>query len=124
MLGSGDTFLLPKPGRGSIEHLWIVLTDPDSNHKALCVNITTKQDHSDLTLILNAGDHPFVRHESVIHYPDARLLDLQLVHTALNGGATCTQHAKCSASLLQRVREGLMRSRLTPKVCKVYLSGH
>lgn len=82
MLSCGDTFLIPKRS-DQIEHLWIVITDPDVDGKAVCVNITTRQPYSDTTVILKRGDHPFIRHESVAHYPDARILDLNAVQDAL-----------------------------------------
>jgi hypothetical protein len=43
----------------------------------VCVSVTTKRPYSDTTGGLSAGDHPFIKHESVIHYADARILDLQ-----------------------------------------------
>jgi hypothetical protein len=120
LLKSGDSFLIPKTG-GSTEHLWIVLTDPDVDGKSVCVNITTQQNHSETTVVLNKGDHPFVQHASVVYYTDARILDLNLVQQALETKTTmfaCVLHKPCSQDLLKRIREGLLKSRQTPKKIK------
>src|ERR1019366_5002265 len=82
MLKQGDTFLISSP-RNEVEHLWIVLTEPDEENQSLCVNITTAQDGSDLTVELNKGDHPFIKHPSVVNYFDARLMVLQDVETMI-----------------------------------------
>ena len=82
MLTCGDTFLIPKRGK-DIEHLWIVITEPDADGNAVCVSVTAKRSYSDTTVVLSAGEHPFIKHESAIHYADARILDLEKVQAAL-----------------------------------------
>jgi hypothetical protein len=85
LLSCGDTFLVPT-SLESIEHLWIVLTDPElGTNKAACVSITKRRPHSETTVILSRGDHPFITRESVVYYQDAKILDLGLVQRALNG---------------------------------------
>ena len=122
MLKAGDTFLIPKSS-SAIEHLWVVLTDPDSDNSAVCVNITTKQGYSDMTVILKPGEHPFIKKESVAHYPDARFLDLASVQAALDAKTksfVCSQHEPCGAKLLKRLRDGLLTSPHTPRGPKDY----
>ena len=85
-LKCGDTFLLPKSS-SDIEHLWIVIAEVDVvMKKAVCVNVTTRKSHSDISCVLDVGDHPFVKWPSVIFYQDAREIDLSLVEKALNSG--------------------------------------
>ncbi len=56
----GETIILPK----SLEetpHLWVILTKPHIPTKeVIIVNLTTKRDLSDTTVILNKGDHAFI----------------------------------------------------------------
>lgn len=67
-------------------HLWFVLTDPDPDRNSMVlVMLVTVKPHTDRTVQLNVGDHPFVRHESAV-----------------------------SADLLTRVRAGLLASARTP----------
>jgi hypothetical protein len=85
-LRCGDTFLVPKSS-DQTEHLWIVITPPEvGTAKAVCVSVTTSRAYSETTAVLQRGDHPFVNHESVIYYQDARILDLNLVERALHAG--------------------------------------
>ena len=81
MLNPGSTFLLPKPGQ--VEHLWIVLTKPNKDGRAVCVNITSWTFDSDETVILVPGDHPFITKKSVVHYEDARYILLEHVEHLL-----------------------------------------
>jgi hypothetical protein len=122
-LQCGDTFLLPRSS-AETEHLWIVLTEVDaSTRKAVCVNVTTRRHHSDLTLILNSGDHPFIKHESVINYQDAREMPIDAVEQALAARTAqfvCVQREPASEDLLKRVRQGLIDSKQTPKGIKAY----
>jgi hypothetical protein len=111
----GDTFLLPKPGQ--IEHLWIVLTHANADGLSICVNVTTRRFDSDDTLILVSGDHPFIKQESVVHYEDARLMDLSFVEQILSSGTKkfiCEQRECCTHKLLDRIKDGLITSKRTP----------
>jgi hypothetical protein len=120
-LKCGDTFLLPKSSN-DIEHLWIIVAELDATtRRAVCVNVTTEQANSDKTCQLSKGDHPFVKHASVIFYQDAREIDLALVEKALTAGIrnfVCTAHDPCSPQLLARVQKGLIDSKRTPKGIK------
>lgn len=123
MLRCGDTFLIPKKV-DQVEHLWIILTEPDPRtREAACVNISTLRDSSEKTVILRVGDHKFVRHDSVIFYADARILDLSKVEELLNkpqGLFVCSIHDPCSPDLLKKVQEGLLKSRRVKKEIKEF----
>lgn len=111
----GDTFLLPKPGQ--VEHLWIVLTHTNENDESICVNVTTRRIHTDDTLILQRGDHPFIKQESVVHYEDARYMNMVQVEALLDGHSelfVAERMASCTHVLLDRIKDGLLRSRRTP----------
>jgi len=109
----GDTFLLPKSPNAT-EHLWIVLTGPHGTPpQAVMVNITTQRLHSDTTVVLDRGDHPFVRHPSVVNYADARMVAADALRNAVDSGSF-RSHARCSEELLEKIRAGLLRSPYTP----------
>ena len=122
MLTCGDTFLIPKRGE-DIEHLWIVISEPDADANAVCVSVTTRRSYSDTTVVLGVGDHPFITHESVIHYVDARILDLRKVQAALDARTRtfiCRSHKPCSEVLLARVQDGLLKSPYPTKGVKAF----
>jgi hypothetical protein len=117
---SGVSFLLPKPGRYDKEHLWIVLTDPHGNPaEVVIVSLTTRRYGADPTVVLTLGDHPFIKNETVVYYPDARIVEegnlvaiLTLRRDALKDD--------CSPELLARIRQGLLDSPFTPNKIKNY----
>ena len=123
MLSCGDTFLTPKKPRAT-EHLWIVVTQPVPGESlAVCVSITSRRSNSETTVILSAGDHPFIRHESVVHYSDADIIDLYAVQSALNAqmsGILCRQHQRCNDNLLRRIQDGMLISKMVPNKVKEF----
>lgn len=114
MVSIGDSFLLPKPGQ-QVEHLWIVIIVPHPRtHDVIMVNLTTIRSHSDMTTILNPGDHPFVNRPSAIYYADARIADSRLLDRALNSG-TATAHQVFNAALIAKIQSGINQSQFTPQ---------
>jgi hypothetical protein len=122
MLKPGDTFLIPKSSK-DIEHLWIVLTPEREDGTALCVNVTSWKFDRDETVILQPGDHPFITKKSVVHYEDAQFMPLARVEQLLAMRSTkivCEQKHCCTYKLIERLREGLLKSKRTAKGIKEY----
>jgi hypothetical protein len=109
----GDTFILLR-ATGSTPHLWVVLWGPAGAADAyLVVSLSTLRRHSDRTVILQAGDHPFVQHDTCAVYADARRTTAAKLRQALaNREAIAREPA--GAVLLERLRSGLLRSPYTP----------
>jgi hypothetical protein len=109
----GDTFVIDPEG-GSNAHLWIVLAvyQPDLSYEdwVLIVSITTldRAKFVDSACIVNAGDHPFISHESFAHYQRMRELELSTLAACVTSG-----RPPCSQDLLTRLIEGLHRSQFT-----------
>jgi hypothetical protein len=120
-LQPGDTFFIPTPDNPT-RHLWIVLTEQGADGRAYCVNVTSMGDHiADTTVILEAGDHPFIERQSVVLYAKAANLDLRAIENELNNPASRTnwkQFDCCTPELLERVRRGLLASRHTKRAIK------
>jgi len=117
MAGLGDSFMLPKPGQDA-EHLWVLITRPNpQTHTAIMVNVTTQRPHSDVTVILQAGEHPFVQKPSVIFYADARIVDARLLEQSVASGAFRV-HAPFQSGVLKKVQDGVIKSPFTPRKVK------
>jgi len=116
----GRSILMPKFS-GATPHLWIILTEPEGNPpQVVIVNLTTlKPDTEDRTVILNVGDHPFIAHETVVYYVDARLATAQGI-LQLSKFPGYGFHDDCSKRLLEIIRSGLLESKDTPKGIKAY----
>lgn len=110
---SGDTFKIAS-SETSTRHLWVVLTDPDDEveHVAM-VNLTTRREHSDDTVILRPGDHSFVKRETAVHYQDARLFSARALIDAVKKGSA-TKHLPMRQNVLQKLQDGIKQSRHTP----------
>jgi hypothetical protein len=119
MLQAGQTILLPKPGHETA-HLWVVLTAPDAQGQAMIVNFTTLRPHSDTTVVIQPGEHPFVTHATAVHYADARLTTAAAIAGAIASGHF-RAHRDCSPALLQRLLLGALASPYTPEKIKRYL---
>ena len=120
---AGDTFFIPTPDN-PIRHPWIVLTDPDPDGRAVCVNVTSLGDHiADTTVVLDTGDHPFIEKRSVVLYAKAAMLDLRAIDAMLSlpgSRTTWKRFDSCSPDLLERVRRGLLASKHTKRAIKGY----
>ena len=117
MLNLGDTVMLPKPGQEK-EHLWALITAPNpESGDAIMVNLTTQRPHSDITTIIQPGEHPFVDRPTVVFYADARMVNVKRLEQGL-GESLVRLHMPLSTDLLQRIQEGLLASRLTPDKIK------
>jgi hypothetical protein len=70
----GDTFLIPAPGTSAeTPHLWIVVTEPDPLCVIVC--LSTLRFNKDQTVLLRAGEHPFVRRDTAVLYMYAEIVD-------------------------------------------------
>ena len=114
-MDAGNTF---KYGHGS--HLWVVVSDPvaDADH-VVVINMTTDRG-IDPSCILNAGDHPFVGHQTCMRYDMARTVQNSELERFASSG-TITLHEPVSEELLDRIRQGAAMSNYIPLGCKQML---
>ena len=109
----GDTFLAPAGPQGW-SHLWIVATEPlSTTTQAVIVSITTLRNAVDQTTILREGDHPFIEHDSPVHFGDAQIVLGSKIDSRIASGET-ENHACCTDKLIDEIEEGLWASPFTP----------
>ena len=117
MLGCGDTFIT-----GDAEtddwHLWIVVSAP-SEGEVVTVSVSTKRKNSEPLMLLQNGDHPFIRHDSVIDYKFSRIRIVDDIETAIRNGVAKTRE-RISEVILKRVQSGLLDSDFTPNGVRHY----
>ena len=74
-MNSGDTFLLDD--RAIDDHLWVVISDPNKDEdRILIVSLTTAACYKERACIIQASEHPWVRHETCVAYDKARVVSL------------------------------------------------
>jgi hypothetical protein len=86
----------------------------------LLINFTTLRPHSDRTVEIQSGEHPFVAHATVAHYADARLTAAPAIEAAIASGLFRT-HQDCSPALLDRLLAGALASPHTSAKIKRHL---
>jgi hypothetical protein len=115
----GESLFLKKIG-ATKDHLYIIITEPMGvPPETVIVNITTKQADSDTTVILSVGDHPYLKHDSVISYADATKAPAEKLEDAVNCGFFDSSN-KFEESIVKKIQEGLLKSKRTPKDIKKY----
>jgi hypothetical protein len=102
------------------KHLWFVLTDPDpETRKVVIVMLVTEKDHTDKTVSLSAGAHPFITRDSNVNYGSADFIPLSKLEKRLASG-DAKLNADMSPKLLKKVRQGLLDSSRTVRYIKDY----
>lgn len=117
MLNCGDTFLT---GDGDEEnfHLWIIITPP-SEGEVVTVCVVTAHKRSERLVVLNDGDHPFIKHESVIAYRFSKIREIGDIEAAIAAKAA-RKREPISGDILRRVQGGLIESDFTPNDVRFY----
>ncbi len=102
-MNSGDAFQLVGVAD---QHLWVVISDPVKHPECvLFVNLTSFDQYADHAVILDVGDHAFIRHRTCVNYPRARTASLDDL-LRLERAGRLRKHPPVSADLLARIREG------------------
>jgi hypothetical protein len=117
MLRCGDTFLTGDEGEENL-HLWIIVTPP-SEGEVVTVCLVSAHKRSERLVVLNVGDHPFVRHESVIAYHYSRIRATSDIESALATGAA-KRREPVSDNILKKIQAGVIDSDFTPNGVRYY----
>jgi hypothetical protein len=117
MLNCGDTFLTGDGDENNF-HLWVIISPP-SQGEVVTVCVVTAHKRSERLVVLNAGDHPFIRHESVIAYGHSQIRAVCDIEAALTAGIA-KQRESVEEKLLKRIQAGLMESDFTPNQVRHY----
>lgn len=101
-------------------HLWFVLTDPDPfTNKVVVVVLVSERAHTERTVCLGIGDHPFISRPSNVDFGSATFFPASKLQNAIATGRGKLKDDMSSA-LLETVRAGLMASSRTPNAIIEY----
>ena len=91
--------------------MWIVVTDPDNGTppRVVIVMVLTARSYTDSTVLLQAGEHPFIDRESSVHFSAAQLISGdQLIR--LSTERDCGIESTLAPAVLARVQTGILNS--------------
>lgn len=114
-LRCGQTLLLDLPP-GAPKHLHIVLTDPFGNPpKVILVYVSTCRGRrdEDRHLVLSAGDHPFIKHDSYVVFDQAKRTPVDVIEDFISRGSAVFRD-DVSPELMSRLQEKMLTSTRVP----------
>jgi hypothetical protein len=122
MFAAGDTFL-NELSSAAPQHLWVVISDPvQDDGQLVIVNFTSWLPGRDESCVLLKGDHPFIRHKTVVSYYDAKIVPREWLVKMERAGLVVIQ-SPVSHKMLQKIRDGAAQSEDTPMVVVGFLQG-
>lgn len=116
----GETIL----GLDAGQHLWVVLTSPDSDGNVVITNLTTHGQSpacGSHCVVIKPEEHAWLKHDSCIYYRRADFNPVQPLDTAKSKG-TLNQADPMSDAVLTRIREGALQSRFVAPRLKSAIS--
>lgn len=115
---AGDCLLWNAGAEGM--HLWIVITNPDqTDGKVVMVMVVSERPHTDKTLVLGAGSHPFIRRNSNLDFGGAKPFPASKIAKAIAEGNAHPQ-TPVSATILADVQNAVLTSSRTPHFISDY----
>jgi hypothetical protein len=124
----GQAFLnVPdKTSRGDIRHLNIIITNPDDDNNVLVVPVCTYREKDgkpflgqDLSCLLPAGCHPFIKEKSYIRYHNAKAMNLIDIINGLNNGKLIRQK-DIDIRFVQDMQRGAEETPFIPEKLKIF----
>lgn len=110
VIGAGWTLYISGPEG---PHLWVVVTDPAGDPETVVtVMLVTRRRHTDDTVILQPGDHPFIRHETSVSYSTADFRRVDRIVEQMHKGH-CSARESLAPDVLARVQLGAATSPFT-----------
>lgn len=116
---AGDTYLFPLDG-SEIAHLWVVATSPDDRGEFATVSLTSLVGAKDQTVVLQAREHPFLRHPTCVHYGAAELTSVEKLQENLDCGFA-KMREPLSPDVLELIIDGFAASDRTKRRLKEYV---
>jgi hypothetical protein len=119
----GCTLLIPSGTtlNPDSKHLFVVLTNPCAGGQHLLTSITSMKPNRpyDPTCVLEAGEHPFLDHQSYVFYARPKQVGHAGIIKCVKAGIYIAKQ-NCDEALLKKIREGVAASAMTPRWAKEY----
>jgi len=111
VVSAGSTFLFDL--QASI-HLWVVASDPDSSGRFLIVSLTSLRGSKDQTVILNGGEHPFLKWATCAYYQQSDIMTITRLEQLVASG-NAKMREKLAPEKAALIFDGFLASEFTKK---------
>ena len=112
-LKKGDSFLSEnkQTSHGQKRHLMIIISDPNPAGNVLVVPVTSLNPDlkQETHLVLKRGDHPFIKHDSVLAYSRMQIFILEYIQEFIQKGIFIAKET-ISPALLKKIQEAVKKS--------------
>lgn len=124
-VSAGFSFYFEVPGEPSNNHIWTVVTDPDStNEEVAIVNFTSvKEDkpvYDDTTIVEPSEFSSVLCKRSYLYYFHSRVLTVANLNKILQSEFAAKREF-CPPDLCIRIQEGIIASKQTPAKVKKFV---
>lgn len=112
MAAYGDTFYFCDEDDEE-SHLKVIITEPTEDGRVVTVAVTSRHKKSDAMVSLEVGDHPFIKHPSVVSFAYAKIKTTAEIDKVIEN----KDARKCEPmdeKFLRRARNALRESDRTP----------
>ena len=119
---AGQTFLYPLDDAQE-EHLWVIATEPDPDGLFATVSLTSLRGSKDQTVVLLAGEHPFIKWPTCVAYAATEISSCENLQARLECGLA-RMHRDASPELLKLVQDGFLASNLTKNRVREFIRAY
>jgi len=118
-IGQRSTIYADIPG-GTKPHLFVCLTEAFGNpEKVVLVNLSSARGYrfEDHTVVLEPGDHPYIKHKSYVAFGYARKALVEKLNSRITEGSAELRE-EVSEEVFERILDGLRKSVEVPVAIK------
>jgi len=116
MVRHGDAFWMCPRG-DEIEHLFIVVSNPDIDPtNVVLIPVTTRDEFADESCMLYSGDHQRIRHDSCMDYRRARIVSAHQIDKAMHL-RQIRRVESVRDEIIERILVGAAQTRQLPGRC-------
>lgn len=115
MVHPGIGFFTPEnQAAGVTRHLWFVVSDPSKNNRVVIANVSTTKCTSGEECLISPGEHDKVSRDSYLRFDYVTVTDRTGLETSITQGLVQVT-TDASQSLLQKLRQAILKSRAVPR---------
>lgn len=107
----GDTYIITRAGA----HLIVILSDPAKYPDRIVVaNLTSWKANKDQSCILKPGDHPWIKHKTVVNYRLSKITTMDILKRQIKFNMISVDSEPVTPQVLNKIIAGAGKSRMIP----------